>query len=143
MTRILILCTGNSCRSQMAEYLLRSFDTTLDVQSAGTHPASRVHPKAIAAMNELGIDLSGAFPKSVDRFINESFDYVITVCDNARETCPVFLGKVHHRLHIGLEDPAEATGTDADVMTVFRRVRDEIKRRFQTFYSTEIRTGKE
>lgn len=140
MTRILILCTGNSCRSQMAEYLLRHFDPTLEVYSAGTHPASRVHPKAIAAMKELGIDLGGAFPKNVERFINEPFDYVVTVCDNAKETCPVFLGKVRRRLHIGFRDPAEAAGTDEEVMEVFRHVRDEIKNRFQTFYSTEIHT---
>jgi arsenate reductase len=142
MTRILILCTGNSCRSQMAEYILKSLDTTLDVHSAGTNPASRVHPNAITVMEELGISLSGAFPKNVERFINESFDYVITVCDNARETCPVFVGKVQHRLHMGLEDPAEAVGTEDEVMTAFRRVRDEIKSRFQNFYSTEVLAAK-
>ena len=140
MTRILILCTGNSCRSQMAEYILRNLDPTLEICSAGTHPASRVHPKAIAAMNELGIDLTGAVPKNVDRYLNEPFDYVITVCDNAKETCPIFLGNVRHRVHLGFQDPAEVTGSDSDVMTAFRRVRDEIRSRFQTFYSTELRT---
>ncbi|MDL1893838.1 arsenate reductase ArsC, partial [Sphingobacteriales bacterium CHB3] len=108
MTRILILCTGNSCRSQMAEGFLRSFDATLDVHSAGTSPSNRVHPKAVEVMREAGIDLSDAFPKDVDRFINQPFDYVITVCDNAKETCPVFFGKVRHRMHIGFDDPAEA-----------------------------------
>lgn len=135
MKRILILCTGNSCRSQMAEYFLRSFDPSLKVYSAGTNPSTRVHPKAVQVMNEAGISLDGAFPKSVDRFINEPFDYVITVCDNAKETCPVFVGKVKHRLHIGFDDPAEAQGTEEEVLTVFRRVRDEIKQDFSLFYS--------
>jgi arsenate reductase len=142
VTRVLILCTGNSSRSQMAEGFLRSFDGSLDVHSAGTKPAARVHPKAVAAMKEVGIDLSGAFPKNVDRFVNESFDYVITVCDNAEETCPVFFGKVGHRLHIGFEDPAEVAGTEEEVMAVFRRVRDEIKAAFGTLYSTEMSSGK-
>lgn len=136
MTRILILCTGNSCRSQMAEGFLRLFDPALEVHSAGTSPAACVHPKAVLVMNEVGIDLSGAFPKSVDRFINEPFDYVITVCDHASETCPLFSGTVRHRLHIGFDDPAEATGTDEEVMQVFRRVRDEIRERFLVFYNS-------
>jgi arsenate reductase len=139
MTRILLLCTGNSCRSQMAEAFLKSFDPTLEVYSAGTNPSSRVHPKAIQVMNEVGISLDGAFPKNVDRFINEPFDYVITVCDNAKETCPVFIGKVGKQLHIGFEDPAEATGTEEEVMAVFRSVRDEIHQRFLNFYSETIK----
>ncbi|MBX2991968.1 MAG: arsenate reductase ArsC, partial [Bacteroidetes bacterium] len=105
MKRILILCTGNSCRSQMAEYFLRSFDPSPEVYSAGTNPSTRVHPKAVQVMNEVGISLDGALPKNVDRFINEPFDFVITVCDNAKETCPVFVGNVKHRLHIGFDDP--------------------------------------
>ncbi len=140
--RILILCTGNSCRSQMAERFLRSFDPTLEVYSAGTRPSANVHPKAIAVMKEAGVDLSGAFPKNVDRFTKESFDYVITVCDNAKETCPVFFGKVTHRLHMGFEDPAEAVGTDEEVMAVFRRVREEIKSAVQNFYSTAVLAAK-
>jgi arsenate reductase len=135
MTTILILCTGNSCRSQMAEGFLKSLDKNLEVHSAGTAPASRVHPKAIAVMKELGIDISGGYPKSVDQFLKDAFDYVITVCDNAKETCPVFVGKVKERLHIGFDDPAEATGTDEHIMGEFRRVRDEIKKEFQNFYS--------
>jgi arsenate reductase len=131
--KILILCTGNSCRSQMAEGFLKSFDKTLDVYSAGTEPASWVHPEAIAVMKEAGIDLTGALPKNVDQFLNDSFDYVITVCDHANETCPVFTGSVKHRLHIGFDDPAGATGTDEQVMSEFRRVRDEIKAQFQQF----------
>lgn len=125
--KILILCTGNSCRSQMAEGLLKSFDDKLEVYSAGTNPSSRVHSKAIRVMKEVGIDISQNVPKNVDRFLDQSFDYVITVCDNAKETCPVFTGKVKHRLHIGFEDPADATGTEEEIIAVFRKVRDEIK----------------
>jgi arsenate reductase (thioredoxin) len=132
--RILILCTGNSCRSQMAEAFLRSFDPKLEVFSAGTSPAARVHPKAIAVMNEVGIGLEDSHPKNVDEFIDQAFDYVITVCDHARETCPIFSGPVKHRMHIGFDDPAEASGTDEEVMAVFRRVRDEIRDRFKQFY---------
>ncbi len=134
MQRILILCTGNSCRSQMAEGFLKSFDPTLEVHSAGTQPALRVHPVAIAVMKEVGIDLTRSFPKSVDEFIKQSFDYVITVCDNAKETCPVFVGMVKKRLHVGFDDPAEARGTDDEVLAVFRRVRDEIRQEFSTFH---------
>jgi arsenate reductase len=131
--RILILCTGNSCRSQMAEAFLRSFDPKLEVYSAGTSPAARVNPKAIAVMKEVGIGLNGSHPKSVDEFIDQAFDYVITVCDHARETCPIFVGRVNHRIHIGFDDPAEASGPDEEVMAVFRRVRDEIRDRFKQF----------
>ena len=133
--RILILCTGNSCRSQMAEGFLKSFDPHLEVFSAGTSPASRVHPRAIAVMKEAGIDISGNSPKSVDQYLSLPFDYVITVCDNAKEQCPVFLGTVKHRLHIGFDDPAEAFGTDEEVMAEFRRVRDEIREGFKKFYA--------
>ncbi|RPI00737.1 MAG: arsenate reductase ArsC, partial [Calditrichaeota bacterium] len=96
--KILILCTGNSCRSQMAEGWLKSFDDRLQVFSAGTAPAARVHPKAVQVMAEVGIDLSRNHPKSVDQFLSVNFDYVITVCDHANETCPLFLGSVKHRL---------------------------------------------
>lgn len=134
--KILILCTGNSCRSQMAEGFLKSFDTNLEVYSAGTNPALQVHPNAIIVMKEVGIDLAEAYPKKVDQFINDSFDYVITVCDNAKESCPVFIGNVKHRLHIGFEDPAGATGTEEEILAVFRKIRDEIKRKFFEFYKT-------
>lgn len=137
--RILILCTGNSCRSQMAEGFLKSFDKNLEVFSAGTKPSSQVHPKAIQVMKEVGIDLSGNYPKHSDQFINDSFDYVITVCDNAKESCPVFIGKVGKQLHIGFEDPADATGTEEEILAVFRKVRDEIKRDFFEFYTQEIK----
>ncbi len=134
MQRILILCTGNSCRSQMAEGFLKSFDSKLEVHSAGTKPAERVHPKAVEVMKEVGIDLSGNKPKMVDQFLDQPFDYVITVCDHAKETCPVFTGKVKQRLHIGFDDPAAATGTEDEVYAIFRRVRDEIRDSFQEFY---------
>ena len=131
--RILILCTGNSCRSQMAEGFLRSFDPAMEVYSAGTEPSEQVHPKAIIVMKELGIDLSDHYPQRVDEYLNEAFDYVITVCGHAKENCPVFLGKVKHRLHIGFEDPAEARGTEEQILGEFRRIRDEIRERMQTF----------
>lgn len=137
--KILILCTGNTCRSQMAEAFLKNLDPNLEVYSAGTEPGDRVHPKAALVMKEKGIKLGDTEPKSVDKFLNTSFDYVITVCDGARENCPVFLGKVKHRLHIGFEDPAAAPGTDEEILTVFRRVRDEIFREFMKFYFENLK----
>ena len=139
MSSILILCTGNSCRSQMAEGFLKSFDPSLEVYSAGTSPSGKIHPKAVKAMQEVGIDLSNNYPKDVDQFIDKSFDYVITVCGNAKETCPVFMGKVGHRLHIGFDDPAEAAGTQEEIYAVFLRVRDEIERDFKSFYIEKIK----
>jgi len=131
--KILILCTGNSCRSQMAEGFLKSFDSELEVYSAGTKPAEKINPKAVQVMKEVGIDISNNYPKDVEQFINQSFDYVITVCDNAKETCPVFIGKVGKQIHIGFEDPADATGTEEEILSVFRKVRDEIKEEFWKF----------
>jgi arsenate reductase len=125
----------------MAEGFLRSLDPELQVFSAGTKPASQVHPKAIAVMKEMGIDLSRANTKKIDQFLGESFDYVITVCDNAKETCPAFSGKVQHRLHIRFDDPTEATGTEEEILAVFRRVRDEIIAAFQQLYSERIKYG--
>jgi len=139
MVRILILCTGNSCRSQMAEGFLKSFDPDLEVYSAGTEPSGEVHPNAMAVMQETGIDISEGLPKHVDQFIEEPFDYVITVCDDARESCPVFTGKVRHRLHLGFEDPARATGTKEEVMGVFRMIRDQIREAFYQFYSDNLK----
>lgn len=123
----------------MAEGFLKSFDKNLEVFSAGTKPSSQVHPKAIQVMKEVGIDLSGNYPKHSDQFLNDPFDYVITVCDNAKESCPVFMGKVGKQIHIGFEDPADATGTEEEVLAVFRKIRDEIKRDFFEFYSKEIK----
>jgi len=139
MKRILILCTGNSCRSQMAEGFLNSFDQNIEVFSAGTGPSDKVHPKAIQVMNEVGIDLSKSYPKNVDQFLDQTFNFVITVCDNARETCPVFSGTVEQNLHIGFDDPADATGSEEEIISVFRRIRDEIKRDFEEFYINHIK----
>ncbi len=136
--KILVLCTGNSCRSQMAEAFLTSFDKDLEVYSAGTEPAAEVHPKAILVMREKGIDISGNKPKPVDEFLDKNFDYVITVCDDAKETCPAFLGKVKNRLHIGFEDPAAAKGTEEEILSVFRKVRNQIRNAFFTFYKNVI-----
>ena len=122
----------------MAEGFLRSFDPTLDVHSAGTIPAARVHPKAVQVMKEVGIDLSQAVPESVDRFLIQSFDYLITVCDHAKEMCPVFSGKVKQRLHMGFDDPAEATGTEEEILIRFRRVQDEIRQQFRQFYLNNL-----
>lgn len=137
--KILILCTGNSCRSQMAQAFLRSFDPELQVYSAGTKPAREVHPFAVQVMEEAGISLARHQPKNVEQYLNHQFDYVITVCDHARETCPVFAGEVKHRLHLGFEDPAEAEGTVEEKLAVFRRIRDEIKITFENFYEEKIK----
>ncbi|HTW67965.1 MAG TPA: arsenate reductase ArsC [Bryobacteraceae bacterium] len=130
--RVLILCTGNSARSQMAEGLLRH-DTgnRFEVFSAGTKP-SRVRPEAIAAMRELGIDISQHRSKSVDEFAGQHFDYVITVCDNAKESCPIFPGHAT-RIHQSFEDPALAQGSETERLAVFRRVRDEMRQYFRDF----------
>ena len=139
---ILILCTGNSCRSQMAEGFLKSFDESLEVYSAGTKPAEKVNPFAVKAMKEIGIDISKGIAENVDKYLSQSFDYVITVCDNAKETCPVFVGNVKHHLHIGFDDPADAVGSEEEVMPVYRRVRDEIKRDFFNFYKNNLSKDK-
>jgi len=139
--KILILCTGNSCRSQMAEGFLKSFDSNLEVFSAGTLPADKVNPNTIIVMNEVGIDLSNNSPKSVNQFLNDSFDYVITVCGGAKETCPAFLGNVKNRLHIGFEDPAEAQGNPKEILNVYRRIRDKIYEQFNNFYQLNIRNN--
>lgn len=130
--RVLILCTGNSARSQMAEGLLRhDGGDHFDVQSAGVE-ASFVRPQAIKVMSEIGIDISGHRSKSVDEFLGQEFDYVITVCDNANERCPVFPGKTE-RIHWSFDDPAAATGEEEMILETFRRVRDEIRKRLRLF----------
>jgi len=139
MKRILILCTGNSCRSQMAEGFLKSLDNNLEVHSAGTKPAEKINPLAVKAMKEIGIDISGGVPENVIKYVNQPFDFVITVCDNAKESCPVFTGKVEKQLHIGFDDPADAVGTEDEVMPVYRRVRDEIREQFQNFYNENLK----
>ena len=132
--QVLILCTGNSCRSQMAEGLINTrLSPDFRAASAGTDPSGYVHPKAIAAMAELGIDLSQNESKNLEQFRGQYFDYVITVCDSANENCPVWLDKAGARYHIGFDDPAKATGTDEEIMAEFRRVRDEIEEQVLTF----------
>ncbi|MFZ0390410.1 MAG: arsenate reductase ArsC [Calditrichia bacterium] len=136
--RILILCTGNSCRSQMAEGFLKSFDERLAVFSAGTQPSLEVHPLAIQVMAEVGIDISQNRPQHVDQYLDEPFDFVITVCDHARENCPVFHGETGEQLHIGFDDPAAARGSRSEILAEFRRVRDEIWQAFRQFYNSRI-----
>jgi arsenate reductase len=130
--QVLILCTGNSARSQMAEGLLRhDAGDRFGVESAGTKP-SHVRQEAIAVMKELGIDISGNRSKSVDEFADRKFDYVLTVCDNAKESCPIFSGHAN-RLHRNFEDPAAAQGSETERLAVFRRVRDEIREYLKGF----------
>lgn len=137
--KILILCTGNSCRSQMAEAFLKSFNKNLEVYSAGTVPTDKVNSYAIKVMQEIGIDISKNTPRNVSEFLSQEFDYVITVCDGAKETCPLFIGKVKNRLHMGFEDPADAKGTESEIINVFRKVRDQIKQSFWNLYKTNLK----
>lgn len=137
--KILILCTGNSCRSQMAHGFLQSFDKKIEVFSAGTKPAGKVNPMAAKVMSETGIDISHHTPKNVNLYLGQEWDYVITVCGGANESCPMFTGTVKHRLHIGFDDPSEATGTPEFIESEFHRVRDEIKKRFYDFYLNELK----
>ncbi len=140
--QVLILCTGNSCRSHLAEGILRAAAGDLiDVHSAGSKPAGYVHPKAIQVLQEIGIDISGHRSKSMNEFLSQRIDTVITVCGNADQACPMFPGQVH-RYHWGFDDPAHATGTDEEVLAVFRRVRDQIKLVFEA-YAAGLRAGKD
>ena len=138
MIKVLILCTGNSCRSQMAHGFLQSFDKSLTVCSAGTQASGKLNEKAVAVMKEVGVDISHHTSDSVEKYLNEEWDYVITVCGGANESCPAFLGKVKNRLHIGFDDPSHATGSDDYIWSEFRRVRDEIKEGFYNFYIENI-----
>ena len=137
--KVLILCTGNSCRSQMAQGFLQSFDKRLQVLSAGTEPAIRINPMTIKVMNEAGIDISDSAPKNVSLYLNEEWDYVITVCDDAYEKCPVFHGKVRHRLHLGFEDPSSVKGSYTEILTTFYDVRNEIRDEFYELFESELR----
>jgi arsenate reductase (thioredoxin) len=137
--KILILCTGNSCRSQMAQGFLASFDHRLTVRSAGTKASGKLNPRAVEAMKETGIDISHHTSNSVDLYLGEEWDYVITVCGGANESCPAFLGKVKHRLHIGFDDPSHATGTEEFIRSEFRRVRDEIQQGFLKIYTVVLK----
>jgi arsenate reductase (thioredoxin) len=137
--KILILCTGNSCRSQMAHGFLQSFDKRLQVFSAGTEPAHKINQTAVEVMKKAGIDISQHTPKHIEQYLNDEWDYVITVCDNANETCPVFPGKVRHRLHMGFEDPSKTKGSYTEIMTSFYDVRNEIREEFYKLYESEIK----
>ena len=137
--KVLILCTGNSCRSHMAHGFLQSFNTEITVRSAGTEASGKLNPKAVAVMKEAGIDISHHTSDSVDLYLGEEWDYVITVCGGANEACPAFIGKVKHRLHMGFDDPSHAVGTDEFIRSEFIRVRDEIKEGFYKFYIEHIK----
>lgn len=133
--RVLILCTGNSCRSHMAEGILRAAGGDLfEVHSAGSNPAGYVHPMAIEALKEIGIDISSHDSKHMDTFLDRDIDTVITVCGNADQACPAFPGQVE-RYHWGFFDPAKATGTDEEAMNCFREIRDQIKLVFEAYVS--------
>jgi arsenate reductase (thioredoxin) len=125
--RVLVLCTGNSCRSQMAEgWINARLGERWEARSAGTRPAERVHPLAVRAMAEVNVDISGGKPEHVDVYLDQRWDLVVTVCDSAQETCPAF-PRSAERLHVSFFDPAAGVGTDEEKMSVFRRVRDEIR----------------
>lgn len=135
--RVLVLCTGNSARSQMAEGLIRDLGgDRFDVFSAGTRPQG-LNPLAVVAMKEIGIDISGYRSKSVDEFRDQEFDYVITVCDNANENCPVFQGRTR-RVHWGFEDPAAAEGSEDQRLAAFRQIRDQMRGRFEAFVQAPL-----
>lgn len=138
---VLILCTGNSCRSHLAEGILRAAAGDLvEVASAGSKPAGYVHPKSIEVMKEIGIDLSGHTSKHLEEFLARPVDTVITVCGNADQACPTFPGQLH-RFHWGFEDPAHATGTEEEVLNEFRRIRDQIRLVFEA-YAAGLRRGR-
>lgn len=132
----MILCTGNTCRSQMVEGYLKHLDDSLQVFSAGINPGNGVNPYAVKVMREKGIDISGKLSIDVLEFQNESFDYLITVCDHAKEVCPVFNGEIKHQIHFGFEDPAETIGTDEVIIKKYREVRDLIIEKFHTWYNS-------
>ena len=137
--KILILCTGNSCRSQMAHGFLQSFDSNITVCSAGTEASEKLNPGAVKAMAELGIDISRHTSEQVDKYLDKEWDYVITVCGGAKEVCPAFIGKVKKCLHIGFDDPSDAVGSPEFIESEFRRVRDEINMAFHKLYDEEIK----
>ncbi len=139
MKKVLILCTGNSCRSQMAHGFLQSFDNNITVRSAGTQAVGKLNAGAVKAMAEVNIDISSHTSDPVEKYLNEDWDYVITVCGGANEACPMFTGKVKHRLHFGFDDPSHATGTPEFIESEFRRVRDQMKDKFYHLYLFEIK----
>jgi arsenate reductase len=137
--KILILCTGNSCRSQMAHGFLQSFNNKLTVCSAGTEASGKLNEMAVKVMKEAGIDISHHTSDPVENYLDEEWDYVITVCGGANESCPAFLGKVKHRIHIGFDDPSQAVGTPEFIKSEYYRVRDEIEVAFRKFYNDNLK----
>jgi arsenate reductase len=138
---VLILCTGNSCRSHLAEgILLAAAGDLIEVASAGSKPAGCVHPKSIEVLKEIGIDISSQTSKHLEEFLTRNVDTVITVCGNADQACPMFPGQVN-RFHWGFDDPAHATGTEEEVLNEFRRVRDQIRLVFEA-YAAGLKRGK-
>lgn len=137
--KVLILCTGNSCRSQMAHGFLKSFDANIIVQSAGTEASGKLNAKAVKAMAEIGLNISNHTSDSVVKYLGEEWDYVVTVCGGANETCPTFIGEVKNRLHIGFDDPSHAEGTEDFIWSEFIRVRDQIKEGFYKLYVEQIK----
>lgn len=137
---VLILCTGNSCRSQMAHGFLQSFDDRIHVYSAGTEASGKLNAGAVKAMAEIGIDISTHTSDSVQKYLGDKWDYVITVCGGANEACPAFTGSVKKRLHIGFDDPSHAEGTEEFIWSEFQRVRDQIKERFLKLYQEDIKS---
>ena len=141
--KVLILCIGNSCRSQMAHGFLQSFDKNIEVYSGGTVPAKQVNAKAVEVMKEAGIDITSHVPTPVNTYLDKEWDYVITVRGGANESCSMFTAKVRNRLHIGFDDPLEAAGSPEFINSEFHRVRDEIKARFYKFYIDHIQGKQE
>jgi len=137
--KILVLCTGNSCRSHIAEAFLKSFDPELEVFSAGISPEKQIHPFALKVMDEAGISLEGHYTKNVDGFIEQDFNFLLTLCDRARENCPEFTGKIKKRIHIGIRNPTQAFGTEEEVLNEFRNARDIIKSSFYRFYLKNLK----
>jgi arsenate reductase len=138
MMKILILCTGNSCRSQMAHGFMQSFNQKMTVASAGTEASGKLNPNAVNVMQEIGIDISHHTSDPVSEYLNDEWDYVITVCGGANESCPVFTGKIKHRLHIGFDDPSHTKGSEKFIRNKFIRVRDEIREAFYKLYKEQI-----
>lgn len=132
--KILIICTGNSCRSQMAEGFLRSIDCRLEVFSAGIKPAEKVNPNAVKVMKEIGIDISKGKPENITKYADKKFDYAITVCDNAAKSCIDIMKNVKNKIHLPFEDPFDANGTSEEILATYRKVRDEIKLEFYKLY---------
>jgi arsenate reductase len=137
--KILILCTGNSCRSQMAQGWMQSFDSRMEVHSAGTEPARQINQIAVSVMKEVGIDIGHHFTKHVEPYLSVEWDYVITVCGEANESCPAFTGRVKKRLHMGFDDPSKVKGSEEYIRNKFKIVRDEIRMKLYELYKNEIK----